>query len=963
MNINDNQYTALLSIAANVIELDKSNGVELTFEKIRTYISTACVMTGMHLDEEAYRRLENDIEYQYHIRHTEEGVIRNDYEDVDEWYANDRIEDPYFWRRYRRYLVDKTSIDITSINLLDEVTLPNIMNCLGNPNDKLSSPRLRRGLIIGDVQSGKTATYSGLICKAADAGYKVVILLAGITENLRQQTQQRVDEAVVGQSWRIINDRKVRIPVGVGEDGRNIRATSMTSIESDFVGDCDKIATTIDQHNSLILFVIKKNVSVLQKLHDWLKDQNVDALQGCIDQPMLLIDDEADNASVNTKKDQTDPTRTNKLIRQICGLFKNATYVGFTATPFANVFIDPDSVAEMVGADLFPEHFIYSLPTPSNYISAKRIFDPSGDHYGSLRFIPDIVEPDYDSEEFQTQEEFNIEALNCGPFYFKHKKTWHGVLPKSLREAMLCYFLANAVRDLRGDVSAPRSMLVNMSRFIKVQRYIRDEVERMFNSVFNTIRYDFEDTRSKNTKLPLYKELKAVWEKHFSDVSDISFERVIDKQHLISAIEHIQIVVVNGAKNSGKLDYKSNKSLRVIAVGGLALSRGLTLEGLIVSYFYRNTSTFDVLMQMGRWFGYRKGYEDIFQIWTSEDSAYWYAEISAATEDLKSDIREMFDQKLTPKDFGLRVRDYCSELQITAANKMRSSYDLTVQTSFYGNIFDTPYASLSVPQNTRNWEVSCDLVNLLRSEGYPYLYAQDIDGSRQQSFEGKSRVFTNVPKEIVIDYLSKIQCSMANVNFNIDNLLKFITDPETEGIEKWDIVFEGGESDVKYDIPGLDDIYCVDRYICTPVARRVVQLSSRRRLLGLREGKFALTRAEIEKAEQAYKRQKQIDDNLTDRQRDAIKNIPLRAYFKYLPNRKPLLIVMLVHPKDARPDGEKEKNYLTRFREELGSNKIVTFAIGFPGVYAQEQAKKYKVNKTYYQLHMIDEAEGEEDEE
>ena len=168
---------------------------------------------------------------------------------------------------------------------------------------------------------------------------------------------------------------------------------------------------------------------------------------------------------------------------------------------------------------------------------------------------------------------------------------------------------------------------------------------------------------------------------------------------------------------------------------------------------------------------------------------------------------------------------------------------------------------------------------------------------------------------------------------------------------------------MKYDIPGLDDIYCVDRYICTPVARRVVQLSSRRRLLGLREGKFALTRAEIEKAEQAYKRQKQIDDNLTDCQRDAIKNIPLRAYFKYLPNRKPLLIVMLVHPKDVRPDGEKEKNYLTRFREELGSNKIVTFAIGFPGVYAQEQAKKYKVNKTYYQLHMIDEAEGEEDEE
>ena len=963
MNINNKQYTALLSITTQLIDLDLYNGIVLSFENISQYITKACVMSGMNLDEETYRRLENDIEYQYHIRHTEEGVIRNDYEDIDEWYANDRIEVPYFWNRYRRYLVDKSSIDITSINLLDEVTLPNIMNCLGNPNDKLSAPRLRRGLIIGDVQSGKTATYSGLICKAADAGYKVVILLAGITENLRQQTQQRIDEGVVGQSWRIINDKKVRMPVGVGEDGRNIKATSMTSIESDFVGDCDKIATTIDQHNSLVLFVIKKNVSVLQRLHDWLKDQNVDALQRCIDQPMLLIDDEADNASVNTKKDQTDPTRTNKLIRQICGLFKNATYVGFTATPFANIFIDPDSAAEMAGADLFPEHFIYSLPTPSNYVGAKRIFAPEGDHFGSLRFIQDIEEPDYDSEEFQTTEESNIEVLNSGPFYFKHKKTWHGILPISLRESMLCYFLANAIRDLRGDVSAPRSMLINMSRFVKVQHYIRDEVENIFNSVFNTIRYDFDDSRSRNTNLALYKEFKSVWEKHFSDVSDISFERVIDKQHLIAAIEHIQILVVNSAKNSGKLDYKSNKSLRVIAVGGLALSRGLTLEGLMVSYFYRNTATFDVLMQMGRWFGYRKGYEDIFKIWTSADSAYWYAEISAATEDLKADIREMYEQKLTPKDFGLRVRDYCSELQITAANKMRASYDLTIQTSFYGNIFDTPYVSLSVPQNTQNWQETCLLVNHLHSNGYPYLYAQDIDGSRQQSFEGKSRVFTNVPKEVVVGYLSKIQCSMANVNFNIESLLEFINDPETKGIENWDIVFEGGKSDVKYDIPGLNDIYCVDRYICTPVSRRVVQLSSRRRLLGLREGKFALTHDEIECAEKAYKLQKQIDENLTDHQRDAIKNVPLRAYFKYLPNRKPLLIIMLVHPKDARPDVEPEKSYLTKFREELGSNKIVTFAIGFPGIDAQEQAKKYKVNKTYYQQHMIDEAEGEEDEE
>lgn len=179
-----------------------------------------------------------------------------------------------------------------------------------------------------------------------------------------------------------------------------------------------------------------------------------------------------------------------------------------------------------------------------------------------------------------------------------------------------------------------------------------------------------------NTNLPLYKELKQLWDKHYSFVSDVSFERVVRKENLFKAIECIKVLVVNGLKSSGKLDYKENPSLRVIAVGGMALSRGLTLEGLLTSYFYRNTATFDVLMQMGRWFGYRKGYEDIFQIWTSEESAIWYDEISMASEDLKEELKEMFVQRLTPKDFGIKVRDNCQELQITAGNKMRQSFNL-----------------------------------------------------------------------------------------------------------------------------------------------------------------------------------------------------------------------------------------------------------------------------------------------
>ena len=146
---------------------------------------------------------------------------------------------------------------------------------------------------------------------------------------------------------------------------------------------------------------MKKNVSVLRKLHQWLEEQNINPLTGYVDVPMLLIDDEADNASVNTKKDETDPAQTNKLIRKICHLFKNSTYVGFTATPFANVFINPNSVDEMNREDLFPKHFIYALESPSNYVGAQKIFYSDGIYYRNLRFINDIDEPDYTSEEYK----------------------------------------------------------------------------------------------------------------------------------------------------------------------------------------------------------------------------------------------------------------------------------------------------------------------------------------------------------------------------------------------------------------------------------------------------------------------------------------------------------------------------------------------------------------------------------
>lgn len=955
MNLSEQNKSAVKSAAKQLLDVKKAKASEMDCDKLQKYVEQALMFLGLNADDDDLNDLVHDLEYEVSVRHTTGSVIYNDYEnETHDWYSQLSLDKEPFWERYRRFLIEKTSLGEQSINILGGKTLPAILNCLANPNEKFEGKRLRRGLIIGDVQSGKTSTYIGLICKAADAGYKVIILLAGTTESLRQQTQERVDEGLIGYTFPKDNNVKNGIKVGVGEYTKRRPASAFTSVQRDFVGGTDKIATSIYSHKSIVVFVCKKNVSVLTKLYNWLKEQNLDTVKGYVDAPMLLIDDEADNASVNTKKDETDPTKTNKYIRNICNLFKNSTYVGFTATPFANIFIDPDSVDTMKQADLFPEDFIYTLPTPSNYIGAKRLFYPDGDCYSNLRFIADIDEPDYTSEEYKDLVANDVEALNNGPFYFLHKKEWDGILPDSLRESVLCFFIANVIRDLRGDISAPRSMLINMTRFVKVQRVIRDHVEAIYTSVLNGIRYDFSNTQSKNAKIPLYIELYNLWKKHFSHVNDILYSRVLDRMALLNAIENIQIIVVNGSKSSNKLDYKANPNLRVIAVGGLALSRGLTLEGLLVSYFYRNTATFDVLMQMGRWFGYRYKYDDIFQVWTSQASAVWYAEIAESAELLKEDIKRMFEQRLTPKDFGLKVRDNCAALQITANNKMRSASEYQMRISYYGAIYDTPYLSLNAESNKQNIAEVKSLVAHLFKSNYKYQFA-DINRHRNDDPLSKSiadsRYFSDVPKSVVREFLTKINCSLLNMNFNVDNILSFIDNPDNQGLDYWDVVFEGGDGTQMCQIEELSNIRCTKRAIYDH--GNAVQISSRRRILGTREGRFCLTSNEINLAETAC-RNAWAAEGLTN---DEIskKAIPAKAYFQFIKTRKPMLIIMLIQPEIKAEDPQKPNcKAFKRFLENNKDDQLIAFAIGFPGIRGEEAAVTYKVNRTWLRINGLE---------
>lgn len=655
-----------------VDKLIQLKGIEdaLDEEKISELIQDAINYSHADYSGEEIEAAKRDLTWRYEIRTTPGTSILSDYEEDNFWYDNSKAEiEPKFWTRYKNYLIDEKHFSPNVVSTLGEDTLDQkLMNYILDPNANYGKPVLKRGLIIGDVQSGKTSTYIGFLCKAADAGYKVFILLTGTIESLRRQTQERVEEGFIGIDMSANKTGGQR--VGVGLDNKPICAMSMTSRVSDFTGNNDKIAVSLASNNDAVVFVIKKNTTTLQKLTKWLLSLNADPVTHKIDMPMLMIDDEADNASVNTSADKEDPTKINKLIRELASIFTKSNYVGFTATPFANVFIDPETTEKMETQDLFPEDFIVSLPTPSNYIGANKIFAKDGEYHNQLTYIKDA----------------GREEADGFSFWFKHTKEWQGNLPDSLTDAMYAFYVVNAIRDLRGDHKDHRSMLINISRFVAVQKYIKTQVEDIHRNAYRAIKFNI--TGKDALKDPVIRRIHEIYEKYYSFV-EFSWDQIAAK--MFDSIENIQIKVVNSSKSSEKLEYPKNDSLRVIAIGGLALSRGLTLEGLVISYFYRNTSTYDVLMQMGRWFGYRKNYDDLFRIWTHKDSADWYAEIAEATDKLKDDMSLMRELRQKPKDFGIRVRNNSADLRITAYNKMRNATDEYEMNSYFGGIVETPY--------------------------------------------------------------------------------------------------------------------------------------------------------------------------------------------------------------------------------------------------------------------------------
>lgn len=538
----------------------------------------------------------------------------------------------------------------------------------------------RRGLTIGHVQSGKTANYLGVVSRAADVGYKFIIIIAGIHNNLRKQTQGRVDEGFVGRS----SDPEARVDIGVGMNPGYPNPVTLTTIYDDFnKSTANKSGWKLNDFTKPIVLVIKKNVRTLDSLYKWLKELNAQKGDRITDVPMLLIDDEADNASINTNKEDLDPTKTNKMLRQILGLFDKSCYVGYTATPFANIFINPEAYAGSL-KELFPRDFIYCLDAPNTYFGPEKVF------------LDDV-----------SSEAILSPILDCENYLpLTHKKgDEFSDLPPSLYKAVRQFVIARAIRNLRGHRNKHCSMMVNVSRFVNVQRTVKDMISVYEDKLRKAVKANYampEKTSDKNAHM---RDLKDVFEADFSDCGHL-WQDV--KSELYSAFEHLRLFVIN-SKSDEALDYnkyeKDGVGLTALAIGGLSLSRGLTIEGLTISYMYRNTRMYDTLMQMGRWFGYRFGFEDLCKVHLAPDSIDWYAHIAAASEELRQQIKRMRRDGLSPRQFGLYVQAHPDRLLITAANKMRSGEKITVQQNFSGRLIESYAVSLNPETNSENEEL------------------------------------------------------------------------------------------------------------------------------------------------------------------------------------------------------------------------------------------------------------------
>ena len=887
-NENQEAIDALFGTASQAL----INQARKTSGELRGLLNGLAPFVSPQANEAEIEKVARRIEAANGVRISEAAVVHDD--SAKPWLDEaKKTIDPFYWKRYRRLLIGQ-GLPRDVVNEMDNVT-EKILSQMGNPHS--SSVWHRKGMVMGHVQSGKTANYTGLLCKAADAGYRLIIIIAGIHNNLRSQTQQRIDEGFIGRDSSPLSSgipSRREIGVGVLEPGR-YPVTLTTSLEDFKKSTATTNRSQIDSYRVPVALVIKKNSNTLRNLISWLKENSAEGDALTINQPMLLIDDEADNASINTKYGKDEVTRINSQIRELLQTFHRGCYVGYTATPFANIFIDPDQDDEMLGEDLFPRNFIIGLDAPTNYFGGRKVF------------IDGIPEDEAERPDYIRYIEDNEVHL---PIVHKQHDALD-TIPPSLITAIRAFIITRTLRNLRGQEKKHASMLVNASRFTSMQGLLRNRIHEKVNEIVDALRIN-GSRGAAGLSDPEIAALQAVWRDEFYDAG-FSWNEI--QSAMFDAVVATRVVEVNSRTNG--LEY-SMQGATIIAVGGFSLSRGLTLEGLTITWFLRNTMMYDTLMQMGRWFGYRPDYEDLCRIWMPRSASAWYSHIASATDELHRELKRMEKAHATPMQFGLAVRSHPSALMITARNKVGAG-ERTISVGLSNSFVETARLPANNSALDNNRAAASSFLDRLTNNGF------GIQGCPQAS---GGKLLSHVKYELIEPFLLAWNNSDANVTTQISPLHTYINN-RTDEMGVWDVLI-GTKADGVINPKIGHGVIPIERSINPDdLDRDIISLGKHNMRVSSRGvEKHGLTTTQVIAAQSNYR----STENLTDKEPI---NYPGHIYREI--RQRPLLALYFVSVKQPKE--------LEALPTNFPLEPVVAWAISFPVSTRPDERVEYVINK------------------
>lgn len=852
--------------------------------------------------------------------------------DCNNWLTDDRkkeIIDNGFWDAYQASVSESRGERM--ISKIDEDT-DKILGFMADP--RASMPQQKKGLVIGDVQSGKTSNYTGLICKAADAGYKIIIVIAGTISTLRAQTQERLEKDFIGKSS---NDNIAELyrntSYGVSrfrKSDMNCSVSILTKWNYDFrKSDAEQIAPNF-QNGNIALFVIQKNAKTLRNVITFLKTRLSDAEKERL--PLLVLDDEADNASPNTKGDES-PSAINKSIRKLLSLFKINSYVGYTATPYANIFINPyvdptgSGDGSMLGQELFPRDFIYCIGHSSEYIGASRLFDQSFEESA-----------EYDEVQFNVQtisEETDfMEALKEGSYVD---------LPASLETAINTFVLSKAIRNIREDGDFHCSMLIHVTLkrdgHTRIKQLVDEYCRRLLQAVSQYVALKNPENYDGRIRA-----LKTTWEEQFenTDISE-TWEEVCAQMAEPGFTECFKTYKENSTTHKKlRLDYSKEKGLTAIVIGGNSLARGLTLEGLCTSYFLRNSRQYDTLMQMGRWFGYRHNYADICRIFITQRMQDNFAAIARATDELKSAVDEMQQEGKTPMEFGLRVRNSISGLMITSPNKMKSAARREEWIDFSDSLCETYRIPASADKISLNNQALLEFVESLDAK---YMRYQPKSDERHYGI-----IWERIPAAEAVKFLNKTKgMAFSSDPFAVTTLIKHLENRH----EKIDVALIVSEQECRNGIVKTAMI-CGEKYRIpwrVPSFKDADYYFTKNHPFSKIHEMGHLKASQIDELKELYAKDHQ--ENGKDAKQIPVSSIP-GHYFRRVDGRRPLLMLALMAVPEpdvanaiceARKAAKKRQE---RYTEEPTCEQlcrtVAVWGISFPKGDSEAQRVTYTVN-------------------